>query len=83
MSTAASIPRLISTALEPSFRRVIPFLTNSRAKSVDVVVPSPALSAVLMAAYFAILTPKFSTGSSNSSICLATVTPSLVEYTLL
>ena len=49
-STALSIPRLISTAFAPSFNRCTPFFTNSRASNVEVVVPSPALSEVLIAA---------------------------------
>jgi hypothetical protein len=44
--TPASIPLLISTAFAPSFNFVKPPLTNSRANRVDVVVPSPAWSAV-------------------------------------
>ena len=47
-------------------------------KAVDaVVVPSPARSEVLVATSFTICAPMFSTGS-DSSISLATVTPSLV-----
>jgi hypothetical protein len=47
------------------------------ARTVAVVVPSPATSEVLVATSFTIWAPMFSTGSS-SSISLATVTPSLV-----
>ena len=47
------------------------------ARTVAVVVPSPAMSLVLVATSLTILAPMFSYGSS-SSISLATVTPSLV-----
>ena len=47
------------------------------ARTVAVVVPSPATSEVLEATSRTILAPRFSTGSSRST-SLATVTPSLV-----
>src|SRR6187397_2014208 len=47
------------------------------ARTVAVVVPSPATSEVLLATSFTICAPMFSIGSL-SSISLATVTPSLV-----
>ena len=80
--TPASIPRLISTAFAPSLSLEIPPLTNSRANKVEVVVPSPAWSAVLIAACFTICAPKSSIGSSKDAICFATLTPSLVETTI-
>src|SRR6266849_2803023 len=49
----------------------------ARAKTVAVVVPSPATSDVLLATSLTICAPIFSSGSF-SSISLATVTPSLV-----
>ena len=76
--TALSMPRLISTALAPFAKCCNPSLIISRASKVDVVVPSPALSAVLIEASLTKLTPKFSTGSLTE-MCLATVTPSLVD----
>src|SRR5258707_2922127 len=47
------------------------------ARTVAVVVPSPATSLVLLAASFTSWAPRFSNGSSNS-MSSATVTPSLV-----
>ena len=49
------------------------------ARTVAVVVPSPASSEVLDAASFTICAPRFSKGSS-SSISSATVTPSFVTF---
>ncbi len=49
----------------------------ARARTVAVVVPSPAMSLVLLATSFTIWAPMFS-NLSSSSISLATVTPSLV-----
>ena len=49
----------------------------ARASTVAVVVPSPAMSDVLVATSLTSLAPMFSNGSS-SSISLLTVTPSLV-----
>ena len=48
-----------------------------RANTVEVVVPSPAVSLVLAAACLMICAPTFSKGSSSSTN-FATVTPSLV-----
>ena len=78
--TATSILRLISTALAPLFKWLRPAFTISRANKVEVVVPSPATSAVLIAACFTILTPTSSILSFRE-IDLATVTPSLVDCT--
>ena len=78
--TALSIPLFISTAFSPLSKDLRPNLTISLAKSVDVVVPSPALSAVLIAACFTNWTPVSSIGSLKSMF-LATVTPSLVDLT--
>ena len=50
-----------------------------RARTVAVVVPSPALSLVLLATSRIIWAPMFSNCDRLSSISLATVTPSLVE----
>ena len=77
-STARSIPRLRSIGLAPA----VTFFTPSRkiawARTVAVVVPSPATSLVLLATSRNICAPIFSKGSF-SSISFATVTPSLVE----
>ena len=76
--TALSIPLLISTALAPLAKCCKPSLIISLANKVDVVVPSPALSAVFIDATLTKLTPKFSTGLLTF-ICFATVTPSFVD----
>src|SRR5215467_7924244 len=55
----------------------MPSVKIERARTVAVVVPSPATSDVLEATSFTIWAPMFSNLSSNS-ISLATVTPSLV-----
>src|SRR5579859_3267595 len=76
-SVASSMPRLISIGLEPAARLFRPSVTIACASTVEVVVPSPAMSLVLVAASFSSWAPMFSYGSS-SSISLATVTPSWV-----
>src|SRR6266480_3996012 len=75
--TAASIPRFSSIGLAPAATFFIPRRTRARARTVAVVVPSPATSLVLVATSRASWAPMFSHGSS-SSISLAMVTPSLV-----
>ena len=75
--TPLSMPRRIAKASAPAATSRKPSLTNTSAKSVAVVVPSPASSLVFSAASMTILAPMFSTWF-ESSICLATVTPSLV-----
>ena len=76
-ATALSIPLRIAVGLLPAtmFRR--PSLKMARARTVAVVVPSPARSLVFCATSMTSLAPMFSNRSS-SSISLATVTPSLV-----
>ncbi len=76
-STALSIPRLSSIGLEPAATFFRPSRKMDWARTVAVVVPSPATSDVLEATSRTILAPRFSTGSAKS-ISLATVTPSLV-----
>src|SRR5579859_1015284 len=76
-SVACSMPRLISIGFEPAARLFRPSVTIACASTVEVVVPSPAMSLVLVAASFSSWAPMFSYGSS-SSISLATVTPSWV-----
>ena len=75
--TATSMPRLRSIGSAPAAILRIPSRTMAWAKTVAVVVPSPASSDVLVATWRTIWAPMFSTLSS-SSISFATVTPSLV-----
>src|SRR5215207_9223740 len=72
-----SIPCLSSMALAPAATLRIPSCTIDWARTVAVVVPSPATSFVLVAASFKSCAPILANGSS-SSISLATVTPSWV-----
>ena len=80
-STAASvaffIPFLKTIGFAPAARFFIPSLIIACARTVAVVVPSPATSLVLVATSFTSCAPMFSNGSS-SSISFAIVTPSLV-----
>src|SRR5205823_600069 len=76
-STAFSMPRFSDIGLAPAVTDFRPSRKIACASTVAVVVPSPAISEVLVATSFTIWAPMFSTGSS-SSISLATVTPSLV-----
>ena len=75
--TALSIPLLISIGLAPAATFFSPLLIIPWARTVAVVVPSPAVSLVLDATSFTICAPMFSTASFNS-ISFATVTPSFV-----
>src|SRR3954467_7295823 len=76
-STALSMPRLISIGLLPAATSLAPSRKMACARTVAVVVPSPATSEVLEATSFTICAPMFS-NLFSSSISLATVTPSLV-----
>ena len=76
-ATALSIPLFKSIGLAPAATFLIPVLNMACVNTVAVVVPSPALSAVLEATSFTNCAPIFSIGSANS-ISFATVTPSLV-----
>ena len=76
-STARSMPRFISIGLTPETTARRPSLKMASARTVAVVVPSPATSLVLEATSLTMRAPMFSYLSS-SSISLATVTPSLV-----
>ena len=76
-STAASMPRLMSMGLLPAATRRAPSLKMAWASTVAVVVPSPATSEVLEATSLTIWAPMLAI-LSESSISLATVTPSLV-----
>ena len=76
-SAAVSIPLLRSIGFKPAATAFIPSVANAWHKTVEVVVPSPARSLVLLATSLIIWAPIFSNLSANS-ISLATVTPSLV-----
>src|SRR5215203_4324007 len=76
-STARSTPRLRSIGFMPAATDLAPSRTIAAARMVAVVVPSPATSLVLDATSRTICAPMFS-NLSESSISLATVTPSLV-----
>src|SRR6516162_9469172 len=76
-AAAASIPRLRSIGLAPAATERSPWRTIAWARTVAVVVPSPAMSLVLVATSLASWAPRFSYGFSSST-SLATVTPSLV-----
>ncbi len=76
-STAFSMPRLIIMGLAPAVTFFSPSRTIACASNVAVVVPSPAMSCVLVATSLTNWAPIFSKASS-SSISRAMVTPSLV-----
>ncbi len=76
-STEASMPFLRSIGFTPAATNFRPSVNSASASTIAVVVPSPAMSLVLVATSFTSLAPMFSKGSS-SSISLETVTPSLV-----
>ncbi len=80
-STANMTPLRISTGLAPLLMVSNPSLAIARAKTVAVVVPSPASSFVLLATSCTSLAPMF-LYLSFKSILLATVTPSLVTLGL-
>ncbi|GJE35832.1 hypothetical protein LDDCCGHA_6053 [Methylobacterium oxalidis] len=74
---ARSMPRLRSIGFMPAATYLAPSRTIAWASTVAVVVPSPAMSLVFEATSRTICAPMFS-NRSESSISLATVTPSLV-----
>src|SRR5467141_877997 len=76
-TTALSMPRFRSIGFMPEATNFMPSRTIAWARTVAVVVPSPATSEVLEATSFTICAPMFS-NLSFSSISLATETPSLV-----
>src|SRR5579863_97393 len=76
-STALSMPRLMSIGLRPEATAFRPSRIIACARTVAVVVPSPASSEVLEATSFSICAPMFS-NLSLSSISFATETPSFV-----
>ncbi len=61
--TATSIPRLTSTGLPPDVIAFMPSRTIACATTVAVVVPSPTVSLVLIAASLRTCAPMFSNGS--------------------
>ena len=75
--TALSMPRLIAIGFAPAVTFFSPSRKIAWARTVAVVVPSPARSLVLVATSFTICAPMFSIGSLSST-SFATVTPSLV-----
>ena len=76
-STAVSMPRFNDIGLAPAATFLKPSRTKAWARTVAVVVPSPATSSVFLATSFTRSAPIFSYGSSKS-ISLAMETPSLV-----
>src|SRR3954471_3623843 len=76
-ATARSIPRLTRTGLPPFSIAVMPCRTIASASTIAVVVPSPTVSLVLIAASLTSCAPMFSNGSRRW-ISRAMVTPSLV-----
>src|SRR5918993_56651 len=76
-ATAFSMPRFSPRGLAPAATLRRPSRTSAWARTVAVVVPSPAMSLVLVATSFTSWAPMFSKGSS-SSISRAMDTPSLV-----
>src|SRR6185312_6023230 len=75
--TALSMPRFRSIGFMPAATYFMPSRTMACARTVAVVVPSPATSEVFDATSFTICAPMFS-NLSLSSISFATETPSLV-----
>ena len=78
-ATAASMPRLRARGSAPAATLRIPALTRAWARTVAVVVPSPAMSLVRVATSFTSWAPTFSKVSSSGTMSLAMVTPSLVR----
>ena len=76
-ATAASMPRLRPRGLAPAATLRRPSRTSAWASTVAVVVPSPAMSLVLVATSFTSWAPMFSKGSSSST-SRAMDTPSFV-----
>src|SRR3954463_13530178 len=75
--TALSMPFFSAIGLAPAVTFLMPSRTSAWARTVAVVVPSPATSFVLVATSFTSWAPMFSKGFSSST-SLAMVTPSLV-----
>src|SRR5262245_35635700 len=79
VSTALSTPRLSVIGSCPATTIFRPSVKMARARTVAVVVPSPATSEVFDATSFTICAPMFS-NLSSSSTSFPTVTPSLVTF---
>src|SRR4029079_5973257 len=77
--TALSMPRLSVIGWWPAATIFEPSVKSARARTVAVVVPSPATSDVFDETSFTICAPMFSNLSENS-ISFATVTPSFVTF---
>ena len=77
LATATSMPRLTRTGLAPAAMAFMPDLTTAWAMTVAVVVPSPTMSLVLIAASLTSWAPMFSNWFFRW-ISRAIVTPSLV-----
>src|SRR3954451_15628957 len=76
-ATALSTPRFSAIGLAPAATLRMPSCTSACASTVAVVVPSPAMSFVLVATSFTSCAPMFSKGSSSST-SRAIDTPSFV-----
>ena len=76
-ATPFSMPRRTAVGFEPAATFRVPSRKIARARTVAVVVPSPARSDVLEATSLTSFAPMFSKGSSRST-SLLTVTPSFV-----
>ena len=77
LATALSMPRFTSRGFAPEATFFMPSVRMACARTVAVVVPSPASSPVLLATLLTSCAPELRKGSS-SSISFATLTPSLV-----
>mmetsp|Transcript_831 Transcript_831/g.2183 ORF Transcript_831/g.2183 Transcript_831/m.2183 type:complete len:222 (+) Transcript_831:1084-1749(+) len=78
-STAMLMPRRRSIGFMPAATDLQPSEKMARVRIVAVVVPSPAMSLVLLATWRTSCAPMFWKRSLNS-MCFATVTPSLVIF---
>mmetsp|Transcript_38677 Transcript_38677/g.116886 ORF Transcript_38677/g.116886 Transcript_38677/m.116886 type:complete len:321 (-) Transcript_38677:20-982(-) len=76
----ASMPRLMSMGFMPAATALQPSRKMARARTVAVVVPSPATSLVLLATCLTSCAPTLIIGAAFRSTDLATVTPSLVTF---
>mmetsp|Transcript_51738 Transcript_51738/g.160291 ORF Transcript_51738/g.160291 Transcript_51738/m.160291 type:complete len:236 (-) Transcript_51738:7-714(-) len=77
--TAESMPRFRSMGFMPATTALVPSRKMARARTVDVVVPSPATSLVFEATCLMSAAPTFIILFLNS-MALATVTPSFVTF---
>mmetsp|Transcript_26111 Transcript_26111/g.75301 ORF Transcript_26111/g.75301 Transcript_26111/m.75301 type:complete len:239 (-) Transcript_26111:2-718(-) len=77
---AASMPRLMSMGFMPAATALQPSRKIALANTVAVVVPSPAMSLVLLATCFTSCAPTLIIGAAFKSMDFATVTPSFVTF---